>query len=115
MHDNLRHCSLFATQATLLECFWWPQVAADIAWYIYLCYICQVHQTTKVLILPTVAIPAALFSKIYINMMFMPLSNNLKYIIQDKCLLIYYPKFCMLTRENTDAIAKWIFEDITCH
>ena len=29
MHENLGHCGLFATWAALLECFWWPQVAAD--------------------------------------------------------------------------------------
>ena len=37
---------------------------------------------TNVLILPTVATPAALFSKIYVDTMFMPLSNKFKYIIQ---------------------------------
>ena len=114
MHDNLGHRSLFATQAALLERFWWPQVAADIAWYICSCHICQVHQTTKVLIPPTVATPAALFSKIYIDTMFMPSSNKFKYIIQGRCSLIHYPEFRMLARENTDAIAKWIFEDIIC-
>ena len=43
MHDNLGHCSLFATRAALLEHFWWPQVAANITWYICSCHICQVH------------------------------------------------------------------------
>ena len=57
---------------------------------------------------------AALFSKIYINTMFMPPSNKFKYIIQGQCLLIHYLKFCMLAREKTDTIAKWIFEDIIC-
>ena len=48
MHDDLGHCGLFATQAALLEHFWWLQVAADIAWYICSCYICQDHQTTNI-------------------------------------------------------------------
>ena len=69
---------------------------------------------TKVLIPPTIATPAALFSKVYIDTMFMPPSNKFKYIIQGQCLLIHYPKFQMLARENTNAIAKWIFEDIIC-
>ncbi|KNZ76762.1 hypothetical protein J132_08835 [Termitomyces sp. J132] len=67
-----------------------------------------------VLILPTVATPAPLFSKIYMDTMFMPPSNKFKYIIQGCCLLTHYPEFCMLTRENTEAIAKWLYEDIIC-
>ena len=58
--------------------------------------------------------PAALFSKIYVDTMHMPLSNRYKYIIQGWCSLIHYPEFRMLTKENTEAIAKWIFEDVIC-
>ncbi|KNZ81436.1 hypothetical protein J132_00543, partial [Termitomyces sp. J132] len=94
--------------------FWWPQVCADTVWYFQTYHLCQVHQMTKVLILPTVAMPAPLFSKIYVDTMFMLPSNKFKYIIQGCCSLTHYPEFCMLTRENTKAIIKWLYEDIVC-
>ncbi|KNZ76980.1 hypothetical protein J132_10326, partial [Termitomyces sp. J132] len=75
-HDNLGHRGLFATCSALLEQFWWPQVSTDIVWYFWTCHLCQIHQTTKVLIPPTVATPVPLFSKIYMDTMFMPPSNN---------------------------------------
>ncbi|KNZ82250.1 hypothetical protein J132_04211 [Termitomyces sp. J132] len=46
--------------------------------------------------------------------MFMPPSNKFKYIIQGRCSLTHYPEFRMLTRENTEAIAKWLYEDVIC-
>ncbi|KNZ80452.1 hypothetical protein J132_05572, partial [Termitomyces sp. J132] len=76
MHDNLEYRGLFATCSALLEQFWWPQVSTDIVWYLWICHLCQIHQLTKVLIPPTVAMPAPLFSKIYVDTMFMPPSNN---------------------------------------
>ncbi|KNZ74497.1 Pro-Pol polyprotein [Termitomyces sp. J132] len=104
MHDNLGHRGLFATCSVLLEKFWWPQVSTDIVWYICTCHLCQVHQTTKVLIPPTVTMPALLFSKIYIDTMFMPPSNKFKYIIQGHCLLTHYSECHMLAREH---ICAW--------
>ncbi|KNZ81964.1 hypothetical protein J132_09285 [Termitomyces sp. J132] len=106
MHDNLGNKGLFTTHSALLEQFWWPQVSTDIVWYLWTCHLCQIHQMTKVLISPTVATPAPLFSKIYVDTMVMPPSNKFKYIIQGCCLLTHYPEFCMLARENTEAIAR---------
>ncbi|KNZ72630.1 hypothetical protein J132_02223, partial [Termitomyces sp. J132] len=56
--------------------FWWPQVSTDIVWYLWTCHLCQIHQMTKVLIPLTVTMPAPLFSKIYVDTMFMLPSNN---------------------------------------
>ncbi|KAF8229282.1 hypothetical protein L208DRAFT_1287190, partial [Tricholoma matsutake] len=40
--------------------FWWPNMKADIAWYIRTCHLCQVHQTRNLLIPPTIALHARL-------------------------------------------------------
>ncbi|KNZ81263.1 hypothetical protein J132_02098 [Termitomyces sp. J132] len=60
MHDDLGHRGLFATRSALLEQFWWPQVSADIVWYLWTCHPCQIHQMTKVLIPPTCRYASAL-------------------------------------------------------
>ncbi|KNZ80237.1 hypothetical protein J132_06663 [Termitomyces sp. J132] len=78
MHNKLAHRGLFATRTALLEHFWWPHISANIAWYIHTCHLCQIHQTSKVLTPPTVAMPAPLFIKIYVDTMFMPSSNKFK-------------------------------------
>ena len=42
--------------------------------------------------LPVIALPAPLFSKVYIDTMHMPTSSGYQYIIQGRCSLIYWPE-----------------------
>src|SRR5882672_2961686 len=72
----------------------------DIAWFIKTCNICQMRKTQNVLIPPTVASPAPLFSKIYIDTMHMPPSSGYKYIVQGRCSLVHWPEFDKLRKEN---------------
>ena len=71
-HDKLGHKGFYSTLCALLDHFWWPLLADDVRWYIKSCHECQICQTTKVQIPPTVATPAPLFRKAYIDTMFMP-------------------------------------------
>ncbi|KNZ75924.1 hypothetical protein J132_00938 [Termitomyces sp. J132] len=124
MHDNLGHRGLFATCSALLECFWWPQISTDLVWYICTCHLCQVHQMTKVLILPTVAMPVPLFSKIYIDTMFMPPYNKFNQIVTNNRTLIlkaiiYLAKNYNLHHiwisgynKHTNSIVEWLHFDV---
>ena len=113
-HDNIGHKMVFATKSHVALRFWWPNLKADIAWYIRTCHYCQIQQTRHVLIPPTVATPAPIFSKAYVDTMHMPVSGGFRYIVQARCSLSYYPEFRMLRRETAKAIGDWIFEDIIC-
>ena len=86
----------------------------DLVWFVRTCHICQVQQTTKVLIPPVVATPASLFSKIYVDTMHMPASGGFKYIVQGRCSLVQYPEFRMLREEKKVSIANWLYQDIMC-
>jgi hypothetical protein len=114
VHDNIGHHRFYATRATLLQRFWWPNMHEDLVWFIRTCHICQIQQTQKVRIPPIVASPAPLFVKIYIDTMHMPLSGGFRYIVQGRCSLCQYPEFRMLRKENAEALANWIFQDIVC-
>jgi hypothetical protein len=111
-HNDTGHHGFFATHALLTERYWWPHMAQDIAWYILTCHICQVRKTQQVLIPPIVAMPAPLFSKVYMDTMHMPTSSGYKYIVQGRCSLIYWPEWAMLQAENAKSLAKWILHDI---
>jgi Integrase zinc binding domain len=92
-HDNISHKMIFPTKLLIALCFWWPNMKANIAWFIRTCHYCQLRQTQNLLIPPTVATPAPLFAKIYINTMHMPASGGYQYIVQGQCSITYYPKF----------------------
>jgi hypothetical protein len=100
--------------AILTQQFWWPNIKANIVWFLHTCHICQIQQTQKALIPPVVATPAPLFAKVYIDTMHMPRLGGFSYVVQGHCSLIHYPEFRMLKAENSMALEHWIFHDISC-
>jgi Integrase zinc binding domain len=66
-HNDVGHHGFYAKNALLSEQYWWPHITQDIAWFVLTCHICQVWKTQKILILQIVAMPAPLFSKVYID------------------------------------------------
>jgi hypothetical protein len=111
-HNDVGHHGFYATHALLSERYWWPHMSQDISWFIVTCHVCQIRKTQQVLIPPTVAMPAPLFSKVYMDTMHMPASSGYKYIVQGRCSLISWPEWAMLFKENAAALGKWILHDI---
>ena len=71
-HDSLRHKGVFSVRTCLLLRFWWPVLVNDVRWYIRTCHKCQIRQTTRLHIPPTVPVVGGLFHKVHINTMVMP-------------------------------------------
>ena len=59
-----------------------------------------------------VAMPAPLFSKVYMHMMYMMTSAGYKYIIQGQCSLTHWPEWKMLQKETAKSIAHFILHNI---
>jgi Integrase zinc binding domain len=95
-HNNIRHHGFYVTNALFMEQYWWLHMAQDIVWFISTCHICQIQKTQQVLIPPTVAMPAPLFLKVYMDTMHMPSSGGYKFIILGHCSLIYCYNFTLL-------------------
>ena len=68
----------------------------DVKCYTPTCYECQLRQTTKVRIPPTVDMPAPLFRKIYADTMLMPPAGGFRCIVQGRCSLTAWPEWRML-------------------
>ena len=113
-HDELGHKGVFTVTKRLEERFWWPYMALDVKWFVQTCHECQVRLVKKIIIPPTVAAPAGLFRKVYIDMMLMPKAKGYRYIIHARCSLTSYPEWTMVRNENFKTIAKFIFEDLLC-
>ncbi|KAL5478908.1 hypothetical protein ACEPAI_2195 [Sanghuangporus weigelae] len=113
-HDELGHKGFFTVRARVLNRFWWPMLNSDIHWYIKSCHKCQVRQFAKIKIPPTLPTPAPLFGRIHVDVMLLPRSGPYRYIVQARDSLSAYPEFRLLTNDNSQAIAKFIFQDIIC-
>ena len=114
MHDDTGHCGYYATHALVPECYWWPFLGHDIAWYVCTCHICQTRQTRQIAIPPVIATPVPLFAKMYMDTMHLPHSASCAFIVQGRCSLTNYPEFRALRKETAQAISDWIFQDILC-
>jgi transposase InsO family protein len=113
-HDNLGHKGFYSTRRALLDRFWWPALETDVKWYIQTCHQCQIRQTIKVRIPPTVDTPAPLFRKAHIDTMYMPHAGGFRYIVQARCSLTAWPEWRALRTETGRTIGAFIFEEILC-
>jgi hypothetical protein len=113
-HDRASHRGVFATGAMVSERFWWPFHLADVAWYVRTCHICQTRQKQQILLPPTIAQPAPLFAKVYMDSMHMPPSAGFKYIVQGRDSLTHWPEFRSLRHETGRTIGEWIYSDLLC-
>lgn len=62
----------------------------------------------------TIATPASLFAKMYMDTMHLKRSGGFSYIVQGRCSLTHYSEFRMLQKETAQTIVEWIFQDILC-
>ena len=108
-HDEAGHHGDFATCAQIIDCFWWPDLATNIAWFVKTCHLCQLCQTCNILIPPVVATPTPLFAKMYMDMMHLLKSGGFKYLVQGHCSLTHYPEYRILHTETAKTIGNWIF------
>ena len=111
-HNDVGHHGFFATNALLSERYWWPSMAQDIAWFILTCHHCQLRQLQQISIPPVVAVPAPLFSKVYIDTMHLTPSGGFKFIVQARCSLTHWPEWEMLRKEMSKSLATFILRDI---
>jgi Integrase zinc binding domain/RNase H-like domain found in reverse transcriptase len=111
-HNDVGHHGFYATNALLVERYWWPGMAQDIAWFILTCHLCQLRKTQQIAIPPVVAQPAPLFAKVYMDTMHLTPSGGYKYIVQARCSLTHWPEWEMLRKETSKTIATFILRNI---
>ena len=87
----------------------------DVKWFVQTCHECQIRQSCRLHIPPTVPVIGGLFRKVHLDTMVMPRSAGYWYIVQACCVLTAYPEWRMLRSKNASALASCIFEDILCH
>ena len=113
-HDEARRHGDFATRAHIVDHFWWPDLAADVAWFVKTCHLCQLRQTCNILVPPVVATPAPLFAKMHMDTVHLLKSGGFKYLVQGLCSLTHYPEYHILHTETAKTIGDWISDDILC-
>ena len=114
-HDHNGHKGFFATKGTLVQRFWWPEMEADIKWFVKTCQPCQERQLQLIKIPPTLTHTPSLFQILHADVMHMtPVSNGCKYIVHGRDSLSSWVEARALKKESAKNIALWLYEDILC-
>lgn len=114
-HENLGHRGEQPVFETVRLRYYWPHLRADVKHHVRSCHSCQVRNTAKMKIPPTVSIPATIFIKIYVDVMDMPESKQgYKYIVCARDDLSRACEARPLRKNNSVSLAKFFWEQIYC-
>jgi hypothetical protein len=114
-HEKMGHRQEQATWETIRTRFYWPHLRADVHHHVQSCHPCQIRSIKKVEIPLTISTPATLFTKVYVDVMFMPQGKNKKkYIVAARDDLSRAAEGRALATNNAEAIMQFFWEQIYC-
>jgi len=113
-HENLGHKGVQSTWETIRQRFYWPHLRADVLHHVSSCHPCQIRSTCKVQIPITVSTPVTIFSKIYVDVMNMPIAGGFKFIVAARDDLSLAAEGRALRSSNASTLASFFWEQIFC-
>jgi hypothetical protein len=113
-HDELGHCGVYATAKTVSHRFWWPTYFQGISNFIQMCHTCQIHSTEKLYIPLNISTSTTVFSKIYLDVMYMSKAQAYQYIVTARDGLTGTAEGWKLRKATSHAVANFIFEELLC-
>ncbi|GJE99479.1 polyprotein [Phanerochaete sordida] len=113
-HDDLGHRGERATLHTLHLRFYWPTMPTDCQDYVRSCHECQVRSVRKVQTPLLISAPTNIFVKIHLDVMFMPRSRGLRYVVAATDDLSGAGEGRALSANTANLIAKFLWEEIFC-
>ena len=115
-HEGLGHRGERAVFQLVHKRFYWPHLWNDVRHHVQSCHQCQIRSTRKVQIPLQVSAPAALFARIYVDVMRMPPSrkSHMKYIVAARDYLTGGAEGRALKEATAEALAAFFWECIFC-
>jgi hypothetical protein len=113
-HENLGHKGEQAVYELMKVRFFWPHMRTDVHHHISSCHECQICTLKKMEVSVTISAPVTIFEKVSIDVMYMPLSAQYRYIVADKDDLTRVTEASPLRKNNSKTLAKFFWEKIYC-
>ena len=113
-HEELAHRGIHGVFQAIRERFYWPHLHQDVEQHIRSCHECQIRSVKKVEIPLTISTPAALFTKIYVDVMLMPKAHGFRYIVAARDDLSLASEGRALRQASAANLAKFFWEEIIC-
>lgn len=113
-HEELGHRGEQAVMKTLQQRFYWPNMWKDAQHHVRSCHECQLRSTRKVEVPLKVSIPVTIFTKIYVDIMFMEKAMGFQYIVAARDDLSRASEGRALRNIKAKTLANFFWEDIIC-
>src|SRR5207253_1386673 len=94
--------------------FYWPHMRTDVHYHVSTCHPCQLRNTKRLEIPPTISAPVTIFGKIYIDVMYMPPSGGYSFIVAAKDDLTGITEVMPMRWNNSHMLAKFLWTKIIC-
>ena len=112
MHEEVAHHGVWAVEQQTTLRYYWPDVKKNIRDHIRSCHDCQLRSTKKMHIPITVSHPPTLFSKVYLDVMKMPLAHGKQWLIGCRDDLSGITECKAIARDKAKVIAKFFLKRI---
>lgn len=113
-HESFGHRGEQATWEHIRLRFYWPHLRNDVRHHVQSCHECQIRSTKKVQVPLTVSTPATIFTKVYVDIMYMPVQRGYRYIIAARDDLSRAAEGKALKVASATELAKFFWEQIYC-
>ena len=112
MHEDIAHHGTWAVEQSTSLRYYWPGMKNNIQNHIRSCHDCQLRSTKKMHIPITISHPPSLFSKVYLDVMKMPLAHGKQWLIGCRDDLSGITECKAIARDKAKVIAKFFLKRI---
>ena len=112
MHEGVAHHGIWAVEQQTTLRYYWPEMRKQIKEHIRSCHDCQLRSTKKMHIPITISHPPSLFSKVYLDVMKMPLAYGKQWLIGCRDDLSGITECKAIARDKAKVIAKFFLKRI---
>ena len=112
MHEDAGHHGAWAVEQHIALRYFWPDMKNQIKHHVQSCHPCQLRSTKKMHIPVTISHPPCLFSKVYLDVMNMPLARRKRWLVGCRDDLSGVTECKALVRDTGKAICQFFLKRI---
>ena len=113
-HEELGHRGVYGVFGALRLRFFWPHLFSNIKHHVSTCHACQIRSTKKTEVPITISSPPTIFTKIYVDVLYMPKAGKFRYIVIARDDLSRAAEGRALPSLKARLMANFFWEEIIC-
>ena len=112
MHEESGHHGVWAVEQQISLRYFWPEMNDQIKKHVRSCHTCQLRSTKKMHIPITISHPPSLFSKVYLDVMKMPLAKGKQWLVACRDDLSGVTECKAIAKDRAKVIARFFLKRI---